>query len=84
MKKIYYGKRIKNVIEKKHNEAIFKLSYDDDTLICFPFLFELYIKYLIEDDELIIELLINNLDDKNLYASCGIHPGFDILKLMIF
>lgn len=76
--------KVFQLIEKKDNEAIFKLSHDSETFKKFPFMFDFYLKYLVIDNELIMELLINNLDDKDLYASCGTHPGFDIMKLKDF
>ncbi len=71
-------KRPFTLVEKAENEAIFFQTYDEDTLAMYPFKFELYIKFTLEDDRLKVTHTVKNIDDKKMYFSLGAHPGFNI------
>lgn len=58
------------------NKIILSQKYNEETLKCYPYKFELLITYLIIENSLKIIFEIKNLDIKDLPFSIGIHPGF--------
>ena len=58
-------------------EIKFRLSYDESTLKIYPFKFELYLSYKLEDNRLIISYEVINKDDDLMYFSIGAHPAFN-------
>ena len=54
----------------------FKLSYNQESLIAYPFKFEFLITYKLNGNTLDIIHTIKNLDDKTMYFSLGGHPAF--------
>lgn len=54
----------------------FVLKSSKETLEKFPFEFELYVKYTIEDDELTTTYQVINKDTKTMYFGLGGHPAF--------
>lgn len=51
--------------------------YTNDTLKMYPFKYEFHITYRLEKNTLKIFFEVINLDQKEMYFSLGIHPGFD-------
>ncbi len=51
-------------------------TYNEKTLKMYPFRYEFSITYALLADRIKIGIEIKNLDDKEMYFSCGLHPGF--------
>lgn len=54
----------------------FLLKSSKETLEKFPFAFELYVEYLIENDELTVKYKVVNKDSKEMIFGIGGHPAF--------
>lgn len=54
----------------------FVLKYSEETLLKFPFKFELYVEYIINDNELITKYTVINKDSKQMIFGIGGHPAF--------
>ncbi len=65
------------LIEKEETKLNYKLTYDEDTLQKFPFKFELYQKYEINENTVSISYMVKNIDNKDIYFSIGAHPAFN-------
>ena len=66
--------------ELVRNEADFiefKLSNDEKSLEIYPFLFDLYISYKLEQSKLIISYKVKNNSNDNMPFSIGAHPAFN-------
>ena len=64
-------------LEEGENHLTYLLEYSEETLKMYPYKFKLYIKYLLEDNKVIITYTIKNVDQKAIYFSLGTHPGFN-------
>ena len=62
--------------EETPNSLTFKLSYSEDSLKVYPFLFEFYITYKLINNTIEVLHTINNVDDNPMYFSVGGHPAF--------
>ncbi|WP_298343122.1 aldose 1-epimerase family protein [uncultured Algibacter sp.] len=58
------------------NSLIFKLTSNTDTLKHYPFKFEFYISYTLNNNVLEVKHTIKNTDNKTMYFSVGGHPAF--------
>ena len=56
----------------------FVLKSNETTLQHFPFLFEFYIKYSIEKNDLTVTYTVKNISDNEMYFSVGAHPAFKV------
>jgi galactose mutarotase-like enzyme len=65
------------VANQNKTQVTFSLKWNNETLKVYPFKFEFFINYKIEDNRLSIEYTIKNVDDKIIYFSVGAHPGFN-------
>lgn len=65
------------LVEENDTRAVYKLSYDENTLAMYPFKFNLYICYALEGNKLNISYKVENVDDKEMYFQIGTHPGFN-------
>ncbi len=65
------------MIDCSDNRAVFSLSDSEDTLLQYPFKFELRAEFILTDDTLINRLNVINKDDKTMYFSIGAHPAFN-------
>ena len=66
---------IVNISEREHT---YVLKYNEDTLKMYPYKFELYISYIIEDNKLTVIYKVKNLDIRPIYFGIGGHPAFII------
>lgn len=64
------------VDRKTKNSITFKLTSSSETLKMFPFHFEFYISYVLQDNSLKIEHTIINTGNQPMYFSLGGHPAF--------
>lgn len=65
------------LIEESDTKAVYRLSYDENTLAMYPFKFNLYICYTLEANKLLINYKVENVDNKEIYFQIGTHPGFN-------
>nr|WP_199099769.1 aldose 1-epimerase family protein [Gaetbulibacter sp. 4G1] len=72
---IRHNKNIK-LHEQTENSLTFVLFYNETSLNRYPFKFEFYITYLLDDNNLKVLHSIKNCDDKTMYFSVGGHPAF--------
>lgn len=61
---------------QKDDELVFSVTYDDETLIHYPYKFELDISYKLKGRKEIVTYTVKNIDDKDIYFNIGGHPGF--------
>lgn len=66
------------VIEKSENEVIFSFSENKETLVLFPFEFELQIKYTLEENKLTISYKVINHSNEKMPFNIGAHPAFSM------
>lgn len=58
------------------NRAVFMLKDDEQTRACYPFSFEAYIIFVIENDILSVTYDVKNTNDGPMYFSIGAHDGY--------
>ena len=66
------------LIEETDNKKVYKTKSNEETLKMYPFEFELYTEYEIEEDELIVKYKVINVDNKEMLFGIGGHPGFKL------
>lgn len=67
-----------DMLKISEREHIYVLRYNQETLKMYPFKFELYVSYLIDNNKLIVKYKVKNLDDKTMFFGIGGHPAFAI------
>ncbi|WP_375238541.1 aldose 1-epimerase family protein [Aurantibacter sp.] len=72
---IRYNKDIK-CIKETENSLTFLLQNNKNTEVNYPFKFNYYVIYTIENNELTITYKVENTDTKTIYFSVGGHPAF--------
>jgi len=65
------------LIEESSVKAVYKLAYSEDSLSIYPFKFNLYIIYELNENKLKIEYKVENVDEKTMFFQIGTHPGFN-------
>jgi galactose mutarotase-like enzyme len=66
---------VKNETE---NSITFSLTYNDDTLKVYPFLFAVEITYTLNNQELSCTYNVKNIGNDEMYFSIGAHPAFAV------
>jgi len=66
------------VFAQTANSITFLLTNNEETTKKYPFEFELYIKYEIVDNKIIVKYTVVNSGNDNMYFSIGAHPAFNI------
>ena len=64
--------------EQKEEELTLRLTDSEETLVQYPFKFELDITWKLDGRKIEISYLVRNKDDKTMYFGIGGHPGFNI------
>lgn len=64
------------VFESREDEIVFLSRSDDETLACYPFAYELYVRFKLDDNKLVTTYSIKNTDNKTMYFSIGGHEGY--------
>ena len=67
-----------DVVLKNESSITFKLSSSSKTIKYYPFNFELYVSYLLDNNSLKVNIKIKNTDNKDIYFMIGGHPGFKV------
>ncbi len=70
-------KRAFEIVSCERNEAVFVLRSNDETRACYPFDFELYVKFILAGKSLRAIHTVVNLTDGEMYFSLGGHPAFN-------
>ena len=70
-------KRAFTLVSCERNEAVFMLRSDGETRACYPFDFELYVKFMLGGKTLRVLHTVVNKNDGEMYFSLGAHPGFN-------
>ena len=65
------------VVEQGMDYVILLLESDEKTLEVYPFLFDFYISYKLENNKLITYYKVINKSDNKIYFSLGAHPAFN-------
>lgn len=63
--------------EQGENYIIVTQSWNDETLECYPFRYELDVEFRLDEKKLTVTHIVRNADDKTMYFSIGAHPGFN-------
>jgi galactose mutarotase-like enzyme len=67
-----------SVVNQSRESITFSLSHDEETLIVYPFQFELRIIYSLEETTLKVEYEVINFTTDEMYFSIGGHPAFSV------
>lgn len=59
------------------NYFVLTQSWNDETLDCYPFRYELDIEFRLDGKKLTVTHTVRNADDDTMYFSIGAHPGFN-------
>ncbi len=59
------------------DSAVFLLKYNESTLQCYPFKFDLNIHFKLTDNYIVVSHTVINKSEDELYFSIGAHPGFN-------
>lgn len=70
------NKNVKQV-ERTENSLTFRLIYSEESLKIYPFKFEFNIKYILEENKVMVEHTIVNHGNEPMLFSLGGHPGFN-------
>lgn len=66
------------LIKEIDNAKVYMTKSNDDTLEMYPFEFELYVAYIIQNDTLTVKYKVINKDEKDMIFGIGGHPGFKL------
>mgnify|MGYP003302021903 CR=1 FL=1 len=64
-----------SVVKQSENEVLMLLEDDDKTLKCYPFKFNLFVNFTIDNEGIKTEIKVVNTDDKEIFFGIGGHPG---------
>lgn len=66
------------LIQDTDNAKVYMTKSNEETLKMYPFKFELYIAYIIDEDRLTVKYKVINKDEKDMLFGIGGHPGFKL------
>lgn len=66
------------LIKEIDNGKVYMTKSNNDTLEMYPFEFELYVAYIIQNDTLTVKYKVINKDEKDMIFGIGGHPGFKL------
>ena len=66
------------ITSKESDRITFKISDTPDTLKQYPFAFDFYITYILQDNALKVEFKVINNSATTMYFGVGGHPGFNV------
>jgi galactose mutarotase-like enzyme len=70
--------KVFSVVQQSPKSITFRLQNDEQTLLVYPFKFNLDISYELIEDTLKVTYLIVNDGDERMYFSIGAHPAFNV------
>ncbi|WP_019914210.1 aldose 1-epimerase family protein [Paenibacillus sp. HW567] len=65
------------IVEADDSRAVFRLTSSEYTLSSYPFKFNLYITYTLNDSTLTLDYRVENMDEQHIYFQLGTHPAFN-------
>ncbi|MBO9128181.1 aldose 1-epimerase family protein [Bacillus sp. 165] len=65
-----------DIAQQSDTFITYKLTSNEATLQKYPFQFELYVTYTLENNSLHVQYEVKNRTDGDMYFSIGAHPGF--------
>lgn len=65
------------IVEADDSRAVFRLTSSEHTLSSYPFQFNLYITYTLNDSLLKLDYRVENIDEQQIYFQLGTHPAFN-------
>ena len=65
------------LVSATSHQCSFKLTENEDTLTKYPYKFELFVNYTLEETTLTVEHVVVNTNLGEMYFSTGAHPGFN-------
>ena len=65
------------IVSQSQDAVVLKSAANADTKAKFPFDYQVTISYRLDDSALKVEYNVENLDQKTMYYSLGLHPGFN-------
>lgn len=66
-----------DIIHQNKEEVTFQLQSSEETLVKYPFAFNLQITYRLIESTVTVEYKVKNIDTKQMYFSIGAHPAFN-------
>ena len=63
--------------EQGENYFVVTQSWNDESLISYPFRYQLDVEFRLDGKKLTVTHIVRNADDKVMYFSIGAHPGFN-------
>ena len=66
------------LINTTDNSITYKLTSSEETKEVYPYDFNLFIIYTINNEKINVKWKIENIDNKEIYFSIGAHPAFNI------
>ena len=66
------------LIQETENSKTYLAKSNEETLKMYPFKFELYTKYIVNENNLTVEYKVINKDNKEMLFGIGGHPGFKL------
>ena len=66
------------LINTTDNSITYKLTSSEETKEVYPYDFNLFITYTINNEKINVKWKIENIDNKEIYFSIGAHPAFNI------
>ncbi|MGN7764160.1 aldose 1-epimerase family protein [Paenibacillus sp. 22594] len=65
------------VVEASESHAVFRLTSSEHTLASYPFQFNLYITYTLNENTLKLDYRVENIDQQDIFFQLGTHPAFN-------
>ncbi|OKP82220.1 aldose epimerase [Paenibacillus helianthi] len=65
------------VVEASESRAVFRLTSSEHTLASYPFQFNLYITYTLNENTLKLDYRVENIDQQDIFFQLGTHPAFN-------
>lgn len=65
-----------DVVKKTDTSVTFCLKANEETLKQYPFLFEFYVTYTLEDSNIVVQYDVKNVDSKEMLFSVGGHESY--------
>ena len=66
------------LVQNEENAKVYMTKSNEETLKMYPFEFELYVAYIINEDTLTVKYKVINKDEKDMLFGIGGHPGFKL------
>ena len=65
------------LVDHVENSLTYVLKSNVETLKIYPYKFELYVRYSLEDNKVLVNYEVKNCDEQTIWFSLGAHPAFN-------